>query len=128
MRMPESKPRRRGDEGRLTDRVISGHAAVSPIRFMDVTDAIEPVIRSRIRELILGPLPEQSEVAIDDARLVEGPGCHSPAVLEFGFSPEEEVDITLIDSDRTVDIRTTREVEDYVISELRTQTMVGQDE
>lgn len=88
---------------------------------MAVTDVAEERLRTRVRELIIESAPEAADVPIEDAHLVEDLGYHSLAILELGFALEEEFDLALVDADRTVGIRTTREVEDFVLAQMRAE-------
>jgi len=86
-----------------------------------VAEQTDVKIRHRVYELIASCAPELSSTPIEEADLINDLGYHSLAIMELAFVLEEEFDLALIDEERTAEIRTAREVADYVLSEVRAQ-------
>ncbi|MFF3667013.1 acyl carrier protein [Microtetraspora malaysiensis] len=63
--------------------------------------------------------PNPEGVQAGETRLVEDLGYHSLALLELGFTMEDEFDLPAIDQAQVQHIATVKEVEDLVLELLR---------
>ncbi|MGI5489862.1 acyl carrier protein [Microtetraspora malaysiensis] len=63
--------------------------------------------------------PNPEGVQAGETRLVEDLGYHSLALLELGFTMEDEFDLPALDQARVQHITTVEEVEDLVLELLR---------
>jgi acyl carrier protein len=75
--------------------------------------------RARVRSIIieLAPSPDGARTGTP-TRLVEDLAYHSLALLELGFTLEDEFNLPPIDQERVQHITTVEEVEDLVLSLL----------
>jgi acyl carrier protein len=78
----------------------------------------EQDVRSTIREVVLELAPNPSSGSADGKLLVEELEYHSLALLELAFALEDEFDLPPIDEESVQHIRTTTDIEDYVVSQL----------
>lgn len=76
-------------------------------------------VRTRIRSIILQVAPNPEGVRAAETRLVEDLGYHSLALLELGFTMEDEFDLPPLDQSQVQHITTVEEVEDLVLDLLR---------
>ncbi len=67
--------------------------------------------------LELAPNPEKG-ASEEDVLLVEDLEYHSLALLELAFALEDEFDLPPIDEESVQNIKTARDIEDYVIRQL----------
>ncbi|MFI6318300.1 acyl carrier protein [Nonomuraea sp. NPDC050556] len=72
-------------------------------------------VRTRIRSIILQVAPNPEGVRATETRLVEDLGYHSLALLELGFTMEDEFDLPPLDQSQVQHITTVEEVEDLVL-------------
>jgi acyl carrier protein len=82
-------------------------------------------VRARVRSIILQVAPNPEGVQEGPTRLVEDLEYHSLALLELGFTLEDEFDLPPLDQAQVQHITTVEEVEDLVIALL--QQGVGPD-
>jgi acyl carrier protein len=79
----------------------------------------DPEVRQRVRSIILQVAPNPDGVqAAGKTLLVEHLEYHSLALLELGFTLEDELDLPPIDQAQVQDITTVEEVEDLVLGLL----------
>ena len=76
-------------------------------------------LRARIRSIIVQVAPNPDGVQAGETRLVEHLEYHSLALLELGFTLEDEFDLPPIDQAQVQDITTVGQVEDLVLGLLR---------
>ncbi|MFD1939797.1 MULTISPECIES: acyl carrier protein [Nonomuraea] len=76
-------------------------------------------VRARIRSIILQVAPNPEGVRASETRLIEDLGYHSLALLELGFTMEDEFDLPPLDQAQVQHITTVEEVEDLVLDLLR---------
>lgn len=83
--------------------------------------ATDQDIRDKVRSIIveLAPSPEGNQIDTK-TRLVDDLEYHSLALLELGFTLEDEFNLPPIDQERVQHITTAEEIEDLVLSLLRT--------
>jgi acyl carrier protein len=80
-------------------------------------------IRTRVRSIIVQVAPNPDGVqAAGETKLVDHLEYHSLALLELGFTLEDEFDLPPIDQSQVQDITTVEEVEDLVLGLLRSGT------
>ena len=75
-------------------------------------------LRARIRSIIVQVAPNPDGVQTGETRLVEHLEYHSLALLELGFTLEDEFDLPPIDQAQVQDITTVGQVEDLVLGLL----------
>jgi acyl carrier protein len=75
--------------------------------------------RARVRSIILQVAPNPGGVQTGETKLVDHLEYHSLALLELGFTLEDEFDLPPIDQAQVQDITTVEEVEDLVLELLR---------
>jgi acyl carrier protein len=80
--------------------------------------------RARVRSIILQVAPNPDGVQTGETKLVDHLEYHSLALLELGFTLEDEFDLPPIDQAQVQDITTVEEVEDLVLELLRQRTGV----
>jgi acyl carrier protein len=85
----------------------------------------EERVRRLIRDLILELAPNPENVALEDPRLLDDLEYHSLALLELAFTLEDEFDLEPIDAETAQTIRTSKDVEDYVVEKLRQRAETG---
>jgi acyl carrier protein len=90
---------------------MSGEASAAKL-----TDA---QLRARIRSIIVQVAPNPDGVQTGETQLVEHLEYHSLALLELGFTLEDEFDLPPLDQAQVQDITTVEEVEDLVLRLLR---------
>ncbi|MYW93117.1 acyl carrier protein [Amycolatopsis rubida] len=83
-----------------------------------MTTRTEAEVRSQIREIVLELAPGSPEETSTDPMLVEELEYHSLALLELAFALEDEFDLPPIDEASVQTIKTARDIEDYVLSQL----------
>ena len=81
-----------------------------------------PAARARVRSIILQVAPNPDGVQASETKLVDHLEYHSLALLELGFTLEDEFDLPPIDQAQVQDITTVEEVEDLVLGLLRSGT------
>jgi acyl carrier protein len=79
-------------------------------------------VRARVRSIILQVAPNPDGVQAGRTKLVDHLEYHSLALLELGFTLEDEFDLPPIDQAQVQDITTVEEVEDLVLGLLRQRT------
>jgi len=79
----------------------------------------ETRVRALIGEIIRDLMPGTGELA-PEARLIEELGFHSLALLELAFSLEDEFRLPTIDEATARTILTVQDVENYVVTQMRT--------
>lgn len=79
-------------------------------------------VRARVRSIILQVAPSPGGVQAGETKLVDHLEYHSLALLELGFTLEDEFDLPPIDQAQVQDITTVEEVEDLVLELLRQRT------
>ncbi len=79
-------------------------------------------VRARVRSIILQVAPNPAGVQAGETKLVDHLEYHSLALLELGFTLEDEFDLPPIDQAQVQDITTVEEVEDLVLRLLRQGT------
>jgi acyl carrier protein len=85
----------------------------------------ESEIRAEVRRIILELAPEPPDNPPADVELTDL-GYHSLALLELAFELEDTFDLTPIEQEEAMTIRTTGHVQDLVIEQLRTRDMTTQ--
>jgi acyl carrier protein len=86
----------------------------------------EPRVRALIGEIIRDLMPGTGELA-PEARLIEELGFHSLALLELAFSLEDEFRLPTIDEATARTILTVQDVENYVVTQMRTSRRLSED-
>jgi acyl carrier protein len=76
-------------------------------------------VRARVRSIIVQVAPNPDGVQAGETKLVDHLEYHSLALLELGFTLEDEFDLPPIDQAQVQDITTVEEVEDLVVGLLR---------
>ena|ERR1035438_4649440 len=76
-------------------------------------------VRARVRSIILQVAPNPDGVQADQTQLVEDLEYHSLALLELGFTLEDEFDLPPLDQAQVQHITTVEEVEDLVLRLLQ---------
>jgi acyl carrier protein len=84
----------------------------------DVDDRSEEDVRNVVRAIIVDLAPGASEAQLSSI-LVDDLGYHSLALLELGFTLEDEFDLPPIDQEAAQQITTVAAVEDHVVTALR---------
>jgi acyl carrier protein len=79
-------------------------------------------VRARTRSIILQVAPNPDGVQTGETLLIEHLEYHSLALLELGFTLEDEFDLPPLDQAQVQDITTVEEVEDLVLELLRKGT------
>lgn len=79
-------------------------------------------VRARVRSIIVQVAPNPDGVQAGETKLVDHLEYHSLALLELGFTLEDEFDLPPIDQSQVQDITTVEEVEDLVLGLLRSGT------
>lgn len=90
-----------------------------------MSSAAEPAgaqARARVRSIIVQVAPNPDGVQTGETKLVDHLEYHSLALLELGFTLEDEFDLPPIDQAQVQDITTVGEVEDLVLELLRQRT------
>jgi acyl carrier protein len=77
-------------------------------------------VRAKVRSIILQVAPNPDGVQVGPTKLVEDLAYHSLALLELGFTLEDEFELPPLDQSQVQDITTVEEVEDLVLRLLRT--------
>ena len=72
-------------------------------------------VRARVRSIILQVAPNPGGVQAGPTELVEHLEYHSLALLELGFTLEDEFELPPLDQAQVQDITTVEEVEDLVL-------------
>jgi acyl carrier protein len=83
------------------------------------TKAVDPEVRARVRSIILQVAPNPDGVQAGETQLVDHLEYHSLALLELGFTLEDEFDLPPLDQAQVQDITTVEEVEDLVLRLLQ---------
>jgi acyl carrier protein len=79
-------------------------------------------VRARVRSIILQVAPNPDGVqAGGETKLIDHLEYHSLALLELGFTMEDEFNLPPLDQSRVQDITSVEEVEDLVLRLLREQ-------
>lgn len=81
--------------------------------------------RAKVRSIILQVAPNPDGVQAGETQLVEHLEYHSLALLELGFTLEDEFDLPPLDQSQVQDITTVEEVEDLVLRLLQQGTDKG---
>lgn len=76
-------------------------------------------VRARVRSIILEVAPNPDGDRDSGTQLVDDLEYHSLALLELGFTLEDEFDLPPLDQSQVQDIRTVEEVQDLVCVLLR---------
>jgi acyl carrier protein len=92
-----------------------------------MTTRTEDEVRAEIREIVASLAPVQVAEVTSQMSLVDGLGYQSLALLELAFALEDEFKLPQIEQERAAQIRTVRDIEDYVVEELRAQGAPGSD-
>jgi acyl carrier protein len=79
-------------------------------------------VRARVRSIILQVAPNPDGVQEGETKLVDHLEYHSLALLELGFTLEDEFDLPPLDQSQVQDITTVEEVEDLVLGLVRQRT------
>ena len=79
-------------------------------------------VRARVRSIILQVAPNPDGVQAGETHLVDHLEYHSLALLELGFTLEDEFDLPPLDQSQVQDITTVEEVEDLVLRLLKPGT------
>ncbi len=83
------------------------------------TELVDQETRARVRSIIIELAPNPDGARQDTTtRLVEDLEYHSLALLELGFTLEDEFNLPPIDQEQVQHITTVEEVEDLVLSLL----------
>jgi len=78
-------------------------------------------VRAKVRSIILQVAPNPDGVQAGETKLVDHLEYHSLALLELGFTMEDEFNLPPLDQSQVQDISTVEEVEDLVLRLLREQ-------
>jgi acyl carrier protein len=76
-------------------------------------------VRARVRSIIVQVAPNPDGIQAGETKLVDHLEYHSLALLELGFTLEDDFDLPPIDQAQVQDITTVEEVEDLVVGLLR---------
>lgn len=76
-------------------------------------------MRARVRSIILEVAPSPDAVRESQTRLVDDLEYHSLALLELGFTLEDEFDLPPLDQAQVQHITTVEEVEELVLNLLQ---------
>ena len=79
-------------------------------------------VRAKVRSIIVQVAPNPGGVQEGQTQLVDHLEYHSLALLELGFTLEDEFDLPPIDQAQVQDITTVEEVEDLVLGLLVQRT------
>jgi acyl carrier protein len=79
-------------------------------------------VRAKVRSIIVQVAPNPDGVQEGQTQLVDHLEYHSLALLELGFTLEDEFDLPPIDQAQVQDITTVEEVEDLVLGLLVQRT------
>ena len=79
-------------------------------------------VRARVRSIIVQVAPNPDGVQAGQTKLVDHLEYHSLALLELGFTLEDEFDLPPLDQSQVQDITTVEEVEDLVLRLLQQGT------
>jgi acyl carrier protein len=82
-------------------------------------------VRARVRSIILQVSPNPDGVQAGETQLVEHLEYHSLALLELGFTLEDEFNLPPLDQAQVQDITTVEQIEDLVLGLLRPSTGKG---
>jgi acyl carrier protein len=85
------------------------------------TEKADTDVRAKVRSIILQVAPSPDGAQESGTQLVEDLEYHSLALLELGFTLEDEFDLPPLDQSQVQDIRTVEEVEDLVLQLLRSR-------
>lgn len=91
---------------------------MSAIYLAHVLTRTEQEVRTKIREIVLELAPHPLPDATGDALLVEDLEYHSLALLELAFALEDEFDLPPIDEQSAREVRSVKDIEEYVLREL----------
>jgi acyl carrier protein len=75
-------------------------------------------VRAQLRDIVLDLAPNPQPDVPDDALLVEDLEYHSLALLELAFALEDEFDLPPIDEESARNIRSIKDIEDYVLQQI----------
>ena len=78
-------------------------------------ELVDEEIRARVRSIILELAPNPGGARAGATRLAEDLEYHSLALLELGFTLEDEFDLPPVDQEQVQHITTVEEVEDLVL-------------
>ncbi|MDO3702950.1 phosphopantetheine-binding protein [Micromonospora echinaurantiaca] len=78
----------------------------------------ESEVRTQLRDIILDLAPNPQPEVTDEALLVEDLEYHSLALLELAFALEDEFDLPPIDEENARNIRSIKDIEDYVLRQM----------
>jgi acyl carrier protein len=78
----------------------------------------EQEVRAQIRSIVLELAPSPEKGSAENALLVEDLEYHSLALLELAFALEDEFDLPPIDEQTAQNIRSAKDIEDYVLRQL----------
>lgn len=81
----------------------------------------ETTVRTRIQEIVLDLAPNPDNGADAERNLVDDLEYHSLALLELAFALEDEFDLPPIEEEEAQDIRTVKDIQDYVLEQLETE-------
>jgi acyl carrier protein len=89
-------------------------------RMSSEAKAADTDVRAKVRSIILqvAPNPDGAQ-SVGETQLVDHLEYHSLALLELGFTMEDEFNLPPLDQSQVQDIRTVEEVEDLVLRLLR---------
>ena len=79
----------------------------------------DPDVRARVRSIILQVAPNPDGAQAGETKLVEDLEYHSLALLELGFTLEDEFDLPPLDQAQVQHITTVEEIEDLVLRLLQ---------
>lgn len=82
-------------------------------------------VRSRVQSIIIQIAPNPAGVQVGETQLVEHLEYHSLALLELGFTLEDEFGLPPIDQAQVQDITTVEQVEDLVLRLMHSGPDVG---
>jgi acyl carrier protein len=89
----------------------------------DVPTRTEEEVRAQIRGIILELAPNPQQATVENALLVEDLEYHSLALLELAFALEDEFDLPPIDEENARNIRSAKDIEDYVLRQLEDKSV-----
>lgn len=78
----------------------------------------EQEVRTQLRDIILDLAPNPQREVTDEALLVEDLEYHSLALLELAFALEDEFDLPPIDEENARNIRSIKDIEEYVFRQI----------
>lgn len=82
------------------------------------TEVVDQETRAKVRSIIIELAPNPAGAKPDTTRLVEDLEYHSLALLELGFTLEDEFNLPPIDQEQVQHITTVEEVENLVLGLL----------